>query len=141
RRQLLDDLGELARRHRDRALGADLRRHRDSRADLEIGRRQAHAVARRLEQHVGENRQRLTRLDDVLDHLEALEERVAINHYFHEVLQCCLEEERNNFVVVVAVKRCGSGGSPRIRERAASSTTVETGIRVWRAWGSSWITG
>src|SRR5262249_43273116 len=117
------------------------RRHRDPRADLEIGRSQAHAIAGRLEQHVGENRQRLARLDDVLNHLEAFEERVAVNHYFHEVLQCCLEEERNNFVVVVVVEWCGSGGSPRIRDSAASSTTVETGIRVWRARGSPWITG
>ena len=31
-----------------------------------------------LEQHIGENRQRLPGLDDVLDHLEPFEERVAI---------------------------------------------------------------
>ena len=57
-----------------------LRRHRHARADLEIRRGQAHALALRLEQDVGEDRQRLARLDDVLHHLEAFEERVSVEH-------------------------------------------------------------
>ena len=140
-RQLLHDLGELPRRHRDRALGGDLRRHRHPRADLQIGRGQAHAVACRLEQHVREDRQRLPRLDDVLNHLEAFEERVAVNYYFHEVLQCCLKEERNNFVVVVIVERCGRGGSARTAHTAVSSAAGEAGISVWRSRRVRWITG
>ena len=66
-RQLLHDLGELSRRQRDRALRTDLRRDRDPRANLEVGRGQAHTVARRLEQDVRENRQRLARFDYVLN--------------------------------------------------------------------------
>ena len=82
-RQLLDDLGQLARRHRDSALAGDPGRHRDACAHLEIRRRQAHRLAVRLEQDIGEDRQRLTRLDDVLDHLQALEERVTVEDDFH----------------------------------------------------------
>jgi len=76
-----------------------------------------------------------------LNHLEAFEERVAVNHYFHEVLQCCFKEERNNFVAVVTVVRCGSGGPTRTGDGAESSATGETGISVWRARGVLGITG
>jgi hypothetical protein len=76
-----------------------------------------------------------------LDHLEAFEERVAVNHYFHEVLQCCFEEERNNFVVVVIVERCGSGGSERNDDGDVTSTAPGTGISVWRLRRVVWITG
>jgi hypothetical protein len=76
-----------------------------------------------------------------LNHLEAFEERVTINHYFHEVLQCCLEEERNNFVAVVIVERCGSGGSARSVDAAVGSATPATGTSVWRSWRALWITG
>ncbi len=140
RRQLLHDLGKLSRRHRDRALGADLRRHRDARADLEVRRGQAHAVAGGLEQDVRENRERLPWLDDVLNHLEAFEERVTLNHYFHEVLQCCFEEERNNFVVVVIVERCGQREAARSADSVGSSAAPTTGISVWRWWRARWIT-
>src|SRR6266542_4440950 len=81
------DFGELSRRHRDRSLPADLRRHRDTRTDLKIRRGHAHALALRLEQDVGEDWKRLAWLHDVLHHLEAFEERVTVNHYFHKVLQ------------------------------------------------------
>src|SRR4029077_14425856 len=141
RRQLLHDLGKLSRRYRDRALGADLRRHRDARADLEVRRGQAHAIAGGLEQDVRENRERLPWLDDVLNHLEAFEERVTLNHYFHEVLQCCFEEERNNFVAVVIVKRGGQRESAKSADNAVSSATTPTGISVWRSWRALWITG
>src|SRR5207237_10870054 len=83
----------------------------------------------------------MARFDDVLDHLEAFEERVAINHYFHEVLQCCRKKERNNFVAVVTVERCGSGGSARNDDVSVSWTTLVTGISVWRSWGAVGITG
>ena len=62
-----------------------------------------------LEQDVGEDRQRLPGLDDVLHHLEALEERVTIQDDFHEDLRCCFREDKDNFVEVVVVERCGRG--------------------------------
>jgi AraC-like DNA-binding protein len=46
-------------------------------ADLEIGGGQADAALLGLEQHIGENRQRLPGLDDVLHHLEPFEERTV----------------------------------------------------------------
>ena len=59
-------------------------RHRDARADLEIRGGQPHAAPSASSKHIGEDRQRLPGLDDVVNHLEAFEERVAIQHDFHE---------------------------------------------------------
>ena len=84
-RELLDDLGELSRGHRDGALAGDAGGHGNARAHFEIRGGDAHGLAIRLEQHVGEDRQRLTRLHDVLDHLQALEERVTVQDDFHRV--------------------------------------------------------
>src|SRR3989442_6404763 len=116
-------------------------RDRDPCADLEVRRGHAHALAFGLDQHVGEDRKRLPGLHDVLHHLEAFEKRVSIEHYFHEALQYCFEEERNKLVVVNAVKRCGPGGRARSASGAASSSTPGTGISVWRSRVRVWITG
>ncbi len=47
-------------------------------ADLEIGGGHADGLVVALQQDVGEDGQRLPRLDDVLDHLDAAEERLAL---------------------------------------------------------------
>ena len=91
-RKLLHDLRQLTRRDRDRPFRCHARWNCDPRSDLEIRRRQANGFPVGFEQHVRENREGLAGLDDVLDHLEALEERITIQDYFHEVLRCCLEK-------------------------------------------------
>jgi hypothetical protein len=48
---------------------------------LEIGRGHSHPLAFRLEQDIGEDRERLARLHDVLHHLEAFEECVTVEQW------------------------------------------------------------
>jgi hypothetical protein len=76
-----------------------------------------------------------------LNHLEAFEERVTLNHYFHEVLQYCFEEERTNFVAVVIVERCGQRDAARSADAVEGSATPSPGISVWRSSRALWITG
>src|SRR5262249_51768694 len=81
-----DDLAELPGADRDRATLADLRRHRHARPHLEVGGRHADRFGLRLEQDVGQDRQGLPRLHDVVDHLQALEELITVEDDFHDVL-------------------------------------------------------
>ena len=55
---------------------------------------------------VGQDRQRLFRLDEVLHHLDASGEGVTIQHDFHTNLRCC-QEERDRIVVVGKAERGG----------------------------------
>ena len=62
-------------------------------ADLEIGRGHPQRVTLCLEQHVRQHRQRLTRLDHVVRHLETTDERITIHMHFHKTLRCSVIEE------------------------------------------------
>jgi hypothetical protein len=64
-----------------------------SHADLEVGGGHPQRVALCLEQHVRQHRQRLTRLDHVVRHLETTDERITIHMYFHKTLRCSVIEE------------------------------------------------
>ena len=66
----------------------DAGRRRDAHANLEIRRRQTNEITFRLDQYVGEDRHRLARLDDVVNHLEASEKCIAIHMDFHKRLRC-----------------------------------------------------
>jgi hypothetical protein len=52
--------------------------------DLEIGGRESQVSALGLEQDMTEDWHGVTPLDDPLDHVEAGEERKAVDHEFHE---------------------------------------------------------
>ena len=60
-----------------------------------------------LEQHIGQDRQGLARLDHVVNHLETFEERITIHTDFHVRSPLFGEEKEKNFVVVRYVGRCG----------------------------------
>ena len=83
---------------------------------FEIGRGQVNHVAVGFDQNVREDRQRLSRLDDVLHHGEALEERIAVENYFHELLQCLVWVERENFVVIRGVGAVDWAEDAQVRE-------------------------
>ena len=69
---------------------------RNAHTDLEIGCRQAQEIAFGLDQYIGEDRHGLARLDDVVNHLEASEKRVAIHMDFHKRLQLLKREREKN---------------------------------------------
>ena len=83
RRQLTDELDQLARGQRDGAALGHGAGNGDPGADLEIGGREAQPVLPGLDQDVGQNRERLARLDDVLQELECAQERLAGNLEVH----------------------------------------------------------
>jgi hypothetical protein len=56
-------------------------------ADVEVGRRQVHFVAARLQQHIRENRQRRAGADHVLHLLQSLEQFLFRDAEFHEVVR------------------------------------------------------
>jgi processive 1,2-diacylglycerol beta-glucosyltransferase len=77
--------------HVDRAGLGHRGRHRHARPDLEVGRGDPQSASFRLEEHVGQDRQGLSRLDDVLDELQGAEEGLAGDRYF-----VALEETRRH---------------------------------------------
>src|SRR5262249_28658335 len=93
RRELLDDLEELTSGQGDRAAGGDLRGHGHASSHFQVGRRQPQRVLVRLEEHVGKNGQRLSGLDDVVNHLETFEKGIPVHMDFHVILPW-LEKKR-----------------------------------------------
>ncbi len=85
-RQRLDDLEELLRRQRQRAALGDRRLAPAPKADLEIRREQLHLVARRLDQDVGKNRNRVLALDDALKQLQFAQQIGLADDEFHVVV-------------------------------------------------------
>jgi len=102
RRELLDDLEELACGKRDGTPRGHLGRHGDPRSHFQICRGQAKGVSIALEEHVGEDRQRLARFDDVVNHLETLEEGISVHTDFHVNLRW-LGRKKKYVVVIVVV--------------------------------------
>ena len=81
--QLAHELHELPRGQRDRARPGDRPRHRDARADLEVRGREAEPSLPSLDQDVGQDRQRLARLDDVLQELQCTQQWLASDLEVH----------------------------------------------------------
>ena len=83
RGQLAHELHQLPRGQRDGARPVDRPRHRHSRADLEIRGREAEPALPGLDQNVGQDRQRLARLDDVLQELQCTQQWLASDLEVH----------------------------------------------------------
>jgi hypothetical protein len=59
------------------------RRYRHARSDLEVRGREAQALGPRLDQHVGQDRQRLAWLDDVLQKLQSTQQGLTSDLEVH----------------------------------------------------------
>jgi hypothetical protein len=81
--QLADEVIEIIRRRRRLAAALHFGRRRFGNLDVEIGSREAQAVALRGQKHVGQDRDRVAPLHDALHVIERFQERRALDGQPH----------------------------------------------------------